>query len=93
MLSLSVWSLSLPLKVIILLILQCYLCRKGQDNISSNTSKSTTKSNDSNNYSSIPLQRSSVPSNNDDDDFDPRGLSSNSKYSMCWLCCLLLSFN
>ncbi|XP_044462970.1 clathrin interactor EPSIN 1 isoform X2 [Mangifera indica] len=51
--------------------------RKGQDNISSNTSKSTTKSNDSNNYSSIPLQRSSVPSNNDDDDFDPRGLSSN----------------
>ncbi|XP_031250297.1 clathrin interactor EPSIN 1 [Pistacia vera] len=45
--------------------------RKGQDNIASNASKSATKSKDSDNYSS------GVPSNNFDDDFDPRGVSSN----------------
>lgn len=60
-------------------------CSKDQDNMSSNASKSAIKSNDSDKYSSIPSQSSSIPPNkydDDFDDFDPRGTSSNSKYSV-----------
>lgn len=54
--------------------------RKDQDNMSSNASKSATKSNDPDKYSSIPSQSSIIPSTKHDDnfdDFDPRGTSSN----------------
>lgn len=53
--------------------------------MSSNASKSATKSNDPDKYSSIPSQSSIIPSTKYDDnfdDFDPRGTSSNSKYSV-----------
>ncbi|XP_040997439.1 clathrin interactor EPSIN 1 [Juglans microcarpa x Juglans regia] len=49
---------------------------KDENNISSNASKSSTKLYDSDKYSSIPSQSSSVLSNNYEDefdDFDPRG--------------------
>lgn len=52
--------------------------------MSSKASKLATKANDSDNYSTIRSQSASVPSNdydNDFDDFDPRGISSNSMYS------------
>ena len=55
-------------------------CSKDQDNISSTASKSSTKLNASDKYSSI------APSNNyedDLDDFDPRGTSNASKYLKC----------
>ncbi|KAJ7966467.1 clathrin interactor EPSIN 1 [Quillaja saponaria] len=48
---------------------------KDQDNMSSRASKSSTKLSDSDRNKSIPSQISSVPSNNDEDDFDPRGTS------------------
>ncbi|KAL5783360.1 hypothetical protein ACOSP7_008389 [Xanthoceras sorbifolium] len=53
---------------------------KDQGYTSSSASKSATKSNDSDKYNSVPSQSTSFPSNNYDDDFDdfdPRGISSN----------------
>ncbi|KAK3213041.1 hypothetical protein Dsin_017747 [Dipteronia sinensis] len=53
---------------------------KDQGYTSSSASKSATKSNDSDQYGSVPSQSARGPSNNYDDDFDdfdPRGISSN----------------
>ncbi|KAI4337109.1 hypothetical protein L6164_015562 [Bauhinia variegata] len=51
---------------------------KNQDVMPSRVSKS---SDDIDNYSSIPSQNSTVPSNSNEDDFDPRGTSSTTKAS------------
>ncbi|KAH7574309.1 hypothetical protein JRO89_XS03G0280300 [Xanthoceras sorbifolium] len=59
---------------------------KDQGYTSSSASKSATKSNDSDKYNSVPSQSTSFPSNNYDDDFDdfdPRGISSNSNTDTC----------
>lgn len=56
--------------------------RKDQNSISSNGSQPATNSNYSDKYSSTPAQSSTLPSNNsedDFDDFDPRGTSTTSK--------------
>ena len=54
---------------------QSLMCSKDHDNLSSGK-----KSPDSGKHSSIPSHASAAPSNNDDDfdDLDPRGSSSNS---------------
>lgn len=62
------------------LILKCLSCRKGQDDISSTVSKSSNKSNEADAYSSIHSQCAGIPDEDDDDDFDPRGTSTTSKY-------------
>lgn len=57
---------------------ECLPCSKSQDKMSSRVSKSSTNAN-----SSVPSQSSGVPVNStedDFDDFDPRGTST-SKYS------------
>lgn len=59
----------------------CPHCSKDDKKFSSGASKLSTKLQTSDNYSSIPFQSSTVPSNNYDDDFDPRGTSSTSKHS------------
>ena len=60
------------------LISECLSCRRGQDDISSSESKSSNKSNEADTYSSIHTQSASIA--DDDDDFDPRGTSTTSKY-------------
>ncbi|RZB58274.1 Clathrin interactor EPSIN 1 isoform B [Glycine soja] len=58
-----------------ILIPECLSCSKSQENKSSRVSKSSTNAN---NYGSVPSQSSSVPANStedDMDDFDPRGTS------------------
>lgn len=64
-------------------MVEYYVFSKDQGYTSSSASKSATKSTDSNKYSPAPSQSDSVPASNYDDefdDFDPRGTSSNSKY-------------
>jgi len=58
-----------------ILIPECLSCSKSQENKSSGLSKSSTNAN---NYGSVSSQSSSVPANStedDMDDFDPRGTS------------------
>lgn len=59
---------------VILFISEYLFCSKDQDNLSSRASRSSANLNASD-------KKNSVSSNYDDDDFDPRGTSSTSKYS------------
>ncbi|XP_050364069.1 clathrin interactor EPSIN 1 [Argentina anserina] len=52
-----------------------YGSRKDQDNVSSSVKKSSYKTNDSDKYSTNPSQTASVLSDDNEDDFDPRGSS------------------
>lgn len=57
---------------------------RDQNNASANASKSSSKLNDPHKNNSVPSQHTSAPSSNYegdlDDDFDPRGSSSSSKF-------------
>lgn len=66
-----------------LLILRSF-CSKDQDSVASGASKTSTKTSKPDKHAAAATQSSSVTSN-DDEDFDPRGMSSASKYSLLLL--------
>lgn len=70
---------------VILFISEYLFCSKDQDNLSSRASRSSANLNASD-------KKNSVSSNYDDDDFDPRGTSSTSKYSEYCMCGVVVCF-